>query len=133
MKTYRGKVDEVLIIDDEYATDEFMTLLIKSAAPDNIKVHILSCSQALEYLNKDDEGTKILILVKDIEYIKRLFESNVKINKINLGNLGSNPERKKYYNSVYLSDLELNMLKEISKQCEVEIKMLPGDKGKTLK
>ena len=24
------KVDEVLIIDDEYATDEFMTLLIKS-------------------------------------------------------------------------------------------------------
>ena len=110
-----------------------MTLLIKNAAPTNIKVHILSCSQALEYLNKDDEGTKILILVKDIEYIKRLFESNVKINKINLGNLGSNPERKKYYNSVYLSDLELNMLKEISKQCEVEIKMLPGDKGKTLK
>ncbi len=126
------KVDEVLIIDDEYATDEFMTLLIKSAAPDNIKVHILSCRQALEYLNKDDEGTRILILLRNIEYIKKLLESNVKLNKINLGNLGSNPERKKYYNSVYLSDSELSILREISRQCEIEIKMLPGDEGKAL-
>jgi len=105
------KVDEVLIIDDEYATDEFMTLLIKSAAPDNIKVHILSCRQALEYLNKDDEGTRILILLRNIEYIKKLLESNVKLNKINS---------------------ELSILREISRQCEIEIKMLPGDEGKAL-
>lgn len=127
------KVDEVLIIDDEYSNDEFMTLLIKNAAPINTKLHILSCSQASEYLNKDDEGTRILILLKNIEYIKRLLESNIKFNKINLGNLGSSPERKKYYNSVYLSDSELSLLKEISKQCEIEIKMLPEDKGKILK
>ena len=127
------KVDEVLIIDDEYATDEFMTLLVKGAAPDSIKLSILSLNQASEYLNEDDEGTRILILIRNIGYIKKLLELNVNINKINLGNLGSNSERKKIYNSVYLSDSELSMLKEISKQCQVEIKMLPGDKGKILK
>ena len=127
------KVDEMLIIDDEYATDEFMTLLVKGAAPDSIKLSILSLNQASEYLNEDDEGTRILILIRNIGYIKKLLELNVNINKINLGNLGSNSERKKIYNSVYLSDSELSMLKEISKQCQVEIKMLPGDKGKILK
>lgn len=127
------KVDEVLIIDDEYAVDDFMSSLIQNAAPDNIKVHVLSFSQSLVYLNEDDEGTRILILLKNIEYIKRLLESNIELNKINLGNLGSSPERKKYYNSIYLSDSELCMLKEISMQCLIEIKMLPEDREKILK
>lgn len=123
------KADEVIIIDDEYAADEFMTLLIKNAAPDNVKVHIFACDKAADYLKKDDEGSRILILLKNIEYIKRLLDSNVKLNKINLGNLGSSAARKKYYNSVHLSDDELNLLNEISKQAEVEIKMLPNDKS----
>jgi len=126
------KADEVVIIDDEYASDEFMTLLIKNAAPDNIKVHVFACSNAADYLNEDDAGSRILILLKNIEYIKKLLESNVKLNKINLGNLGSSPERKKYYNSVHLSHDEFKLLKEISKQTEIEIKMLPGDKSLTL-
>lgn len=123
------KADEVIIIDDEYASDEFMTLLIKNAAPDNVKVHVFACNNAADYLKEDDEGSRILILLKNVEYIKRLLESNIKLSKINLGNLGSSPERKKYYNSVHLSDDELSLLKEISKQTEVEIKMLPNDKS----
>lgn len=126
------KADEVIIIDDEYANDEFMSLLIKNSAPGNIKVHIFTYSDAADYLKDDDEGSRILILLKNVEYIKRLLESNIKLHKINLGNLGSCSSRKRYYNSVYLSDGELNLLKEISKQTEVEIKMLPNDKSLTL-
>lgn len=122
------KSDEVIIIDDEYANDEFMTLLIKSAAPDDVKVNIFTVNNAINYLMQQDEGSRILILLKNIEYIKGLLEANIKLNKINVGNMGSNKDRKKYYNSVYLSDDELQLLKQIAKQVEVEIKMLPGDK-----
>ncbi|MGD9568515.1 MAG: PTS sugar transporter subunit IIB [Sedimentibacter sp.] len=126
------KADEVIIIDDEYANDDFMKLLIENAAPENVRVHVFNFNQAAAYLNEKDEGTKILILLKNITYIKKLLEQNIKLNKINVGNLGSSAERKKYYNSVYLSDDELSMLKEARKHSEVEIKMLPNDKALTL-
>lgn len=123
------KVNEVVIIDDEYANDEFMTLLIKNAAPDKVKVNVFSLDKATDYLKENDEVSRILILLKNVEYIKTLLESNIKLNKINVGNLGSSPLRKKYYNSVYLSNDELMILKEMSKLTGVEIKMLPNDKA----
>lgn len=123
------KADEVIIIDDEYANDDFMSLLIKNASPENVKVHIFTLMEATAYLKKSDEGSRILILIKNIEYIKNLLEQNIKLQKVNVGNLGSSPVRKKYYNSVYLSDDELNMLKDIKKEIEIEIKMLPNDKA----
>lgn len=126
------KADEVIILDDDYANDDFMNLLIKNASPENVKVHIFKLSDAVAYLKESDEGSRILILIKNIEYIKKLLEQNIKLEKVNVGNLGSSPGRKKYYNSVFLSDNELNMLKEIQKETEIEIKMLPKDKALTL-
>lgn len=126
------KADEVIILDDDYANDEFMNLLIKNSSPENIKVHVLSFNDATTYLKEGDNGSRILILIKNIEYIKKLLEQNIKLEKVNVGNLGSSPGRKKYFNSVYLSDYELNMLKEIQKETEIEIKMLPKDKALAL-
>lgn len=126
------KADEVIILDDDYANDEFMNLLIKNSSPENIKVNVLSFNDATTYLKEGDNGSRILILIKNIEYIKKLLEQNIKLEKVNVGNLGSSPGRKKYFNSVYLSDYELNMLKEIQKETEIEIKMLPKDKALAL-
>lgn len=126
------KADEVIIVDDDYANDDFMSLLIKNAAPSNVKVNVFTVEAAVDYLKGEDEKTRILILLKNIGYIQDLLRFGIKLNKINVGNLGSSPERKQYYNTVYLSDNELSLLKQISGQIEVEIKMLPKDKGLTL-
>jgi PTS system mannose-specific IIB component len=126
------KADEVLIVDDEYANDDFMSLLIKNAAPDNVKVQVLDYLKATDYLNSHDKGTRILILLRSVEYVKKLIDSGIVLHKVNVGNLGSSPDREQYYNSVYLSNAELNLLKEIAKQSDVEIKMLPNDKSMTL-
>lgn len=126
------KADEVIIVDDEYAKDDFMSLLIKNAAPDNVIVNVFSVGDAVDYLKGNDDGTKILLLIKNVEHIQQLIDSEIKLHKINVGNLGSNPERKKYYNTVYFSDKELDILKQVAKKTEIEIKMLPNDKGMTL-
>lgn len=126
------KADEVIIVDDEYANDDFMSLLIKNAAPGNVKINVFTVHNAADYLKGEDEGTRILILLKNPEHIRDLINQGVKLNIINVGNLGSSPERKKYYNTVYLSDNELNLLKQAAKQTEVVIKMLPNDKGMKL-
>ncbi len=122
------KANEVIVVDDELANDEFMSLLIKNAEPENVKVNIFTVEDAANYLKDEDTGSNIFIIIKNIEYIIKLIELNVELNKINIGNLGSNSKRKKYYNSVFLSDDELNMLLCIAKKTEVEIRMLPKDK-----
>ena len=127
------KTNEIVIVDDEYAKDAFMATLIKDAAPENVVVHVFSVNEAAEYLMKNDDGSRILILSRYIENISKLNELNVPINKVNIGGLGNTPGRKRYLNSIHLSDVELNVLKEIAnKNIAVEIKMLPNDKALTV-
>ncbi len=123
------QADEVVIVDDEYAGDEFMSLLIKNAAPDNVRVHIFTAEKAAAYLKKEDEGARILLLVRNVVYLKTLTEVGVKLNKINIGNSGGGAGREKYYNTVHFSHEELSIMRDIALNTEVEIRMLPKDKA----
>jgi mannose/fructose/N-acetylgalactosamine-specific phosphotransferase system component IIB len=123
------KVNEVIIADDEYADDEFMRELIISSGPEGILVHVLSIDETASFLNKEDNGNKTLILLRSVEAIKRLTEK-VNVSSINIGGVGAADGRKRYYNSIHLSDGELNILKDIAKNnINVEIRMLPKDKA----
>ncbi|MDW5300554.1 MAG: PTS sugar transporter subunit IIB [Sedimentibacter sp.] len=124
------KINEIIIVDDEYAKDEFMATIIKDAAPDNLAVQVLAVNEAADYLGNYDDGSRVLILSRYIENISELIELNVPINKVNIGGLGNTPGRKRFLNSIHLSDDELNILKDLKKKnIEVEIKMLPNDKA----
>lgn len=122
-------IDEIVIVDDEYSSDEFMASLIKEAAPEYIKVDVLSVEKSVEYLKLEDFGTRVLVLSRYIENIEKLIELNITISKVNIGGLGFCEGRKKYINAIHMSDLELDILKNIAgKGIAVEVQMLPGDK-----
>lgn len=124
------KIDEILIVDDEYASDEFMASLIKEAAPDYIKVHVLTVDESAEYLKFEDDDTRVLVLSRFVENIDKLIALNVKISKVNIGGLGFFEGRKKYINTIHMSDLELDILKNIARKgITVEVQMLPRDKA----
>ncbi len=123
------KANEVVIADDEYANDEFMCELIKSSAPEGILVHVKTIDETAVFLNEEDKVNNILILLRSIEGVKILSE-RTNINNINIGGVGAKEGRNRYYNSIHLSDEELNILKDISKRnINVEIRMLPKDKA----
>lgn len=124
------KINEIIIVDDEYANDAFMATIIKDAAPGNIAVHVLTVKASADYLKNDDDGSRILILSRYIESIAKLIELNIVVDKLNIGGLGNIPGRKRILNSIHLSDDELNILRDLKKKnIEVEIKMLPNDKA----
>ncbi len=124
------KIDEIVIVDDEYAADDFMSTLIKEAAPESINISVLSVQEAAEYLRSEDKGTRLLLLSRKVENIESLIELNTPIQKINIGGLGYFEGRKKYVNAIHLSEHELEILKRIAvKGIKVEIQMLPGDKA----
>jgi mannose/fructose/N-acetylgalactosamine-specific phosphotransferase system component IIB len=125
------KVNEVLIIDNEYAEDEFMSCLIKEASPDSVTVNVLTVENSANYLKElKDNEKKILILSRYIENIIELINLNININKINIGGLGHGNERKKYINAIHLSDKELALLNNIAANgVDVEFQTLPNDKA----
>ncbi len=121
------KAKKVVIADDEYANDEFMKELIKSSSPEGVNADIKTIDEAAEFLKLDNENT-VLVLLKSIEGLKELV-SKVKIKSINVGGLGAAKGRKRYYNSIHLSDEELNILKDMANDnVDVEIRILPKDK-----
>jgi mannose/fructose/N-acetylgalactosamine-specific phosphotransferase system component IIB len=126
------KADEVVIADDEYANDEFMIELIKSSGPEGVKVHVKTIDETAAFLS-DDNQSKILVLLRSIESIKKLIKKT-KISSINIGGVGAARGRKRYYNSIHLSDDELNSLKDIANDnIYVEIRILPKDKAIVIK
>jgi mannose/fructose/N-acetylgalactosamine-specific phosphotransferase system component IIB len=126
------KADEVVIADDEYANDEFMSELIKSSGPEGVKVHVKTIDETAAFLS-DDNQSKILVLLRSIEGIKKLIKKT-KISSINIGGVGAARGRKRYYNSIHLSDDELNSLKDIANDnIYVEIRILPKDKAIVIK
>ena len=123
------KANEVIVADDEYADDEFMCELIRSSAPEGISVHVLSVDDTADFLNNVDNENKILVLLRSIEGIKCLTEK-VNVDGINVGGVGAADGRKRYYNSIHLSDEEIDILKSLAKNnINVEIRMLPKDKA----
>lgn len=122
-------IDEIVIVDDEYANDDFMSSLIKEASPEHLSVNVLTIEESKKYLESGDDKSRILILSRYIENIAKLIELGIKINKINIGGLGFHNGRKKFVNAIHLSDSEIDLLKIISaKGIEVEVQMLPKDK-----
>lgn len=128
------EINEVIIIDDEYADDEFMSALIVEAAPEALNVKVLSVEDSAKYILSGDDDSRVLLISRNIENINNLIEIGVIINKINVGGVGSLEGRKKYVNSIHMSENELNLLREISRKgIAVEIQMLPKDKAIEIK
>lgn len=128
-----SKADEVVIVDDEYSKDEFMSQIIKNAAPNNIDVKVLSTEEASSYLKSDDNGSRILILSRYIENVDELIKSNVAIDSLNVGGLGSGKGRERCLNSIHLNRDEINLLKNMEKRgIKVELKTLPKDRAVTV-
>lgn len=123
-------IDEIIIVDDEYSSDDFMSSLIKEASPEHLIVNVFSVEKSKGYLESGDSKDRVLILSRHIENIVRLIELDVHIDKVNIGGLGFCEGRKKFINAIYLSDEELDLLKNISSMgIQVEVQMLPKDKG----
>ncbi len=123
------KSNVIIVADDEYANDEFMCELIKSSGPEGTIVHVKTIDETADFLNIEQDGKSILVLLRSVEGVKRL-AGNTKIASINLGGVGAAEGRKRYHNSIHLSDNEIIILKDMAKNnINVEIRMLPKDKA----
>lgn len=125
---------KIIVIDDETAKDSFMVELFQLAAPAGAKILCYTQDKAVERwgINQFGKGP-IIVIFKDIETAKSVYEKGVTFESLNIGQVPKNENRKAAYNTVHLSDEELDQLLQLSKSgVEVYFHPTPEDKRATL-
>ncbi len=125
---------KIIVIDDATAKDKFMVDLFSMTAPAGSKIICYTIDTALEkwQKNKFGKGT-IIVIFKDIDSAKRAYDLGIRFASLNIGQVPKTENRKPAFNTVCLSDTELDTLITLSDSgVEVYFWPTPDDKKEVL-
>ncbi|WP_416044726.1 PTS system mannose/fructose/N-acetylgalactosamine-transporter subunit IIB [Clostridium tyrobutyricum] len=123
------KANRIIVVDDEVASDDFMEMVLKSAAPNSLSVDVLTVNDAIKVINSSDTGEKVIILVKTPVTVLSLIKGGVAIKELNLGGIGAKQGRKQLYKNISISESERQAFKEImDKNVNVFLQIVPDAK-----
>lgn len=131
MKTLPAQ--EIIVVDDRVAKDEFMLFVLQNAAPKGVKVVALSEEEAVKRLQ---EGLKVpsYILAKSPVSLKSLVEAGIDIKAVNIGGMGMRQGRTVIYKNVSADEEERACIREfLEKEIDVAIQIIPSEKRFELK
>ncbi|MCF1632699.1 PTS system mannose/fructose/N-acetylgalactosamine-transporter subunit IIB [Tetragenococcus koreensis] len=122
--------NHIVIVDDITASDEFTKEIMEMAVPEGIGLDIFSKSEAVEGISNLDRNKKIIILTKTPGVFLHLIESGITIEKIIIGGMGANNNRKKLYKNIATTEDEKEDIKKlIAKGIDVQIQVVPDEKA----
>lgn len=127
---HETKANEIVIIDNEVAQDDFLKMIMMSSAPAGIKVLILSEEAAITYLTQDSDGNKLIVLAKNPKVIKTITDGGVKIEKLNVGGMGARKDRTQLYRNISVSDEERACFRQLMQDgTSVYVQVIPEEKS----
>lgn len=122
------KGNEIEIVDDEVAGDSFLKMVTTSIAPENVEVRVDTLIDAEKYLAGKDDGRRVMILAKTPQVFKELLDAGIKIEKLNVGGMGSKGGRSKLFRNISASDDERDTFRNIvAMGVHVDVQVIPSD------
>ncbi|MGB8657142.1 MAG: PTS sugar transporter subunit IIB [Candidatus Zixiibacteriota bacterium] len=107
-------LDQIVLANDEVATNPWERELYLACVPPEIKAAILSVDEVATKIAQDGfEREKTLVLVDSPFDILRMIEKGVSINSVNVGGVGSRAGRKRILAYLFLSSEEICAFKKI--------------------
>ena len=119
---------KIVVIDDATAKDSFLSMIIKTLVPANIKTEVTTLEKSVEVVATLPKNEKVILLSKTPEAYVNLVKNGITLEKINIGGMGARPGRKTLYRNISASEEEMNQLKELTELgLVVEIQMVAED------
>lgn len=130
----KTRANQILIIDDEVAKDDFMSEILKMSAPAGIDIVVKGLDDAVTFLNaQEKENKRLIILVKAPVTIDTIVEKGIKIDKLVVGGMGAKANRRVLYKNISASDEERATFKKlIDRGIPVVIHIIPDQKETNL-
>ncbi|WEV56264.1 PTS system mannose/fructose/N-acetylgalactosamine-transporter subunit IIB [Ligilactobacillus acidipiscis] len=127
------KAEQVIIVDDGVAKDDFMINVLENSIPETMAIGIFNKEDAVTFLSEPLEAPTI-VLVKIPETIEYMVDHGIEINEVNLGGMGAKKERTSLYHTISASGEEKNTFKRLlEKGINVFIQIMPQNDKVELK
>lgn len=126
----KTRANQILIIDDEVAKDDFMSEILKMSAPAGFDIVVKGLEDAVTFLNEQEtENKRLIILVKAPITIDVIVEKGIVIDKLVVGGMGAKANRRVLYKNISASDEERATFKKlIDRGIPVVIHIIPDQK-----
>lgn len=123
--------NEILIVDDAVAKDDFLSMVITAAAPKNLKATAVTVDFAVDRLSngfeEGEDGAKLILLAKEPSTFLEMVKRGVPIKEVDLGGMGSTPNRTRLYRNISASEEDRAALRELQASgIEVYIQVVPN-------
>ena len=126
------KVTRVVVADDEAAQSPLIRAAMGLAVSPSVEVEIKPLQQ-VDFGALVSDGTKTLLLLRNIQDVVAASERGLRVQKLNLGNVHFEAGRRQVSPSVFLSRADLDRLKMLAGAgAEVEARAVPTDRPVTL-
>ena len=127
------RAEQVLVVDDAVAQDEFMINVLENAVPESMAIGVFNKEDAVTFLSEPLEAPTI-VLVKVPETIEYLVNHGVVISEVDLGGMGANKNRDSLYHTISASGEEKETFKRLLKKgLNVFIQIMPQNDKVDLK
>lgn len=119
---------QVVIVDDGTANDEYMVEVLEMAIPEEIAIGIFTKEEGVQFFSQElDEPT--ILLVKGPEALNYLVDNGIEINEVDVGGMGTRPNRSVLYKNISTSKEENEAFQSLlEKNVNVFIQVMPQDK-----
>lgn len=124
------KASCIVVADDDVASDFFRKSVIKMVVPSNIEVIVNSIEEfSTNYSYDEKEGKKTIVLFHDICNAIKAYSLGFKFEKLNIGHVQSEEDRKYCSPAVHLCKKDIEKLQFlVDSGVEVELRCVPRDK-----
>ena len=95
---------KIVVIDDATAKDSFLSMIIKTLVPANIKTEVTTLEKSVEVVAALPKNEKVILLSKTPEAYVNLVKNGIALEKINIGGMGARPGRKTLYRNISASE-----------------------------
>lgn len=130
-------VNVILVVNDEAQQDQMKAMALNLAKPNNVNLYIRGVKESGEIVEKfaGSQKSNVLVLVKNSnDALSLVKNSGGVIKEVNVGGLRYSEGKRKLTDLIAADDQDLANFEEMEKLgVELEFRMLPRDKKKSLK
>ncbi|MDD4858397.1 MAG: PTS sugar transporter subunit IIB [Candidatus Krumholzibacteria bacterium] len=128
------KPDRIVLADDEVASNDWEKNLYASSVPPEIKVSILSLTEAAAQIKRGIFDTeKVILLVRHPRCVVALMDLGVSVGEVNVGGMHYRDGREKVLDNVYVDADERAIMRDLVKRgVTLDGRALPGSRAATL-
>lgn len=123
------------VVDDATASDDFMKqIYISTNSSGNLSIKVFMVDEVIEEWKKNQFGNdKVILLFKRISDAKKVIDSGIPTESLNIGGIAKRPNSKFVISTVGLTNVDAELLKEIHENgVEVYFQIVPDTKKVSL-